>query len=151
MIKIFCDGGCHGNGQEDNIGGSGYVVVGEDDELLYFNTEVEKNTTNNRQELISVINALKWAKSKELESVSIYSDSQYVVKGLTSWSRKWKTNGWKKTKNSKSFVKNADLWKELDQISEEVVHTLEWIKGHQNKGNWNDFIDNKIQEDIKLG
>ena len=121
-VEIFTDGACSGN---PGPGGWGALLRcrGTEEELSGF----EKETTNNRMELTAVINAL--AALKKSCDISLYTDSKYVMDGVTSWLPKWKQNGWK-TSNKKSPVKNVDLWQRLDELT--ALHEIRWIwvKGH---------------------
>ncbi len=121
-VEIFTDGACSGN---PGPGGWGALLRcrGTEKELSGF----EKETTNNRMELTAVINAL--AALKKSCDISLYTDSKYVMDGVTSWLPKWKQNGWK-TSNKKSPVKNVDLWQRLDELT--ALHEIRWIwvKGH---------------------
>ena len=121
-VEIFTDGACSGN---PGPGGWGALLRcrGTEKELSGF----EKETTNNRMELTAVINAL--AALKKSCDISLYTDSKYVMDGVTSWLPKWKQNGWK-TSNKKSPVKNVDLWQRLDELT--ALHEIRWIwvRGH---------------------
>jgi ribonuclease HI len=90
----------------------------------------EKDTTNNRMELMGVIAALKALKAKESRPklVTVYTDSQYVQKGMTEWLSLWKSKGWKNS--DKEPVKNRDLWERLDTLSAEFTIKWIWVKGH---------------------
>lgn len=118
-IKIYTDGAARGN-----PGPGGYGVI-----LMYnqHRKELSKGfrlTTNNRMELLAVIEALKLIKKNEL-AVHIYSDSQYVVRAIKEG---W-LNTWIKT-NFKGGKKNSDLWKEYYQIAQSFSITMHWVKGH---------------------
>ncbi|MBB6521564.1 ribonuclease HI [Pseudoteredinibacter isoporae] len=120
-VEIFTDGACKGN---PGPGGWGAL-------LRYGDTEKsicggERETTNNRMELMAAIEALKAL--KQSCQVVLTTDSQYVRQGITQWMFNWKKNGWKTA--AKQPVKNADLWKQLDD--ETKRHNLEWrwVKGH---------------------
>lgn len=122
IIEIFTDGACSGN---PGVGGWGAI-------LRCNGTEKEmsggaKDTTNNRMELTAVIEALK-ALKRECE-ITLYTDSRYVMDGVTQWMPNWKCNNWRTT-NKKSEVKNLDLWQELDRLL--PVHKIKWVwvKGH---------------------
>lgn len=120
-VEIFTDGACKGN---PGPGGWGALLrYGGIEKSLYGG---EKNTTNNRMELLAAISAL--AALKEACEVTITTDSQYVRKGITEWMTGWKRNGWKTA--AKQPVKNVDLWQALD--SENLRHkvTWNWVKGH---------------------
>lgn len=146
-MQIFTDGAAKNNGSKNNYGGNGFVVVINKEYFIHY-TEVNRNTTNNQEELKSIISALKWVKKYAPKvNIILYSDSQYCINGINEWSIKWKKFGWKKSKNSKDYIKNVELWYQLDLLKRPNI-TFKWIKGHQNKNNWNDFIDQKIQEDI---
>jgi ribonuclease HI len=96
---------------------------------------VEKNggelaTTNNRMELTAVINALETLPSlgAAIDGVSVFTDSQYVQKGISEWIAGWKRKGW--ITSSKQPVKNADLWKKLDALAAGYPIRWKWVKGH---------------------
>ena len=122
VIEIYTDGACSGN---PGPGGWGVLLRWNGHEKELFGGETE--TTNNRMELLAAIealNALKAAPSK----VVLYTDSNYVKGGITSWIHNWKKNGWK-TANKKP-VKNADLWQALVEAEEKHNVTWRWVKGH---------------------
>ncbi len=120
-IEIFTDGACRGN---PGPGGWGAILRrGADEKELWGG---ERETTNNRMELTAAIRGL--AALKRPVAARVYSDSQYVLKGISEWIHGWKRNGWKTA--AKTPVKNADLWQELDSLARQ--HRLEWVwvKGH---------------------
>jgi ribonuclease HI len=90
----------------------------------------ERNTTNNRMELGAVIAALEALSlfSPAPEQVSVYTDSQYVQKGITQWIHSWKRNNWRTS--SKEPVKNRDLWQRLDELSQVFPLVWQWVRGH---------------------
>lgn len=121
-VEIFTDGACSGN---PGIGGWGAI-------LRYKTTEKELSggelqTTNNRMELMAVIQALSALKTTC--NISLYTDSQYVMKGITEWLKDWKINGWR-TANKKQPVKNSDLWQQLDELAQKHEIRWIWVKGH---------------------
>ena len=119
--EIFTDGACRGN---PGPGGWGAILrFGDNIKEIYGG---EADTTNNRMELTAVIRALQ--QLKKPVPVRVTTDSTYVLKGSTEWLPNWKKNNWKTS--SKSAVKNADLWQELDKLL--VTHEIEWkwVKGH---------------------
>ena len=121
ITQIYTDGGCRGN---PGPGGWGVVLqAGSAEKELWGG---EANTTNNRMELTAVIRAL--GALTRPASVQIHTDSQYVQKGISQWIHNWKRNGWKTA--DKKPVKNADLWQELDRISQQHRITWLWVKGH---------------------
>ncbi|MBR7746576.1 ribonuclease HI [Undibacterium baiyunense] len=120
-IKIYTDGACKGN---PGVGGWGAILIAGTREKELFGGERE--TTNNRMELMAVIQALQ-ALKRPCE-IALYTDSQYVLKGITEWIDGWKAKGWKTA--AKAPVKNVDLWQQLDQARQ--VHKIDWIwvRGH---------------------
>ena len=121
VVHIYTDGACKGN---PGPGGWGALLAFNGTERELFGGE--RVTTNNRMELTAVIEAL--AALNRPCRVLLHTDSQYVQKGITEWIRGWKARGWKTA--SKEPVKNADLWRKLDEIVRS--HDIEWIwvKGH---------------------
>lgn len=120
-VVIYTDGACKGN---PGPGGWGALLSCNGTERELFGGE--PNTTNNRMELTAVIRALESLKRRCV--VAVYTDSQYVKKGIETWIHAWKRNGWK-TADRKS-VKNADLWQELDRLAREHDIEWHWVRGH---------------------
>lgn len=120
-VEIFTDGACRGN---PGPGGWGVLLRYGDKERQLFGGERE--TTNNRMELLAVIEGLS-ALKRPCE-ITLTSDSTYVLKGIQEWMSNWKKRGWKTA--SKKPVKNVDLWQRLDALIE--PHDIEWcwVKGH---------------------
>ena len=132
-IKIYTDGACSGN---PGKGGWGALIQEHNNEIKINGSE--QNTTNNRMELTAVIKALElFEKSIEIE---IYTDSKYVMQGITEWIKNWKNNQWKTSQ--KKDVKNKDLWVLLDQASEEHIIKWNWVKGHA--GDYGNEIADKL-------
>lgn len=121
LVEIYTDGACKGN---PGPGGWGALLCYKGVEKEMFGGE--QDTTNNRMELLAVIKALQ--AMKKSARIRVSTDSQYVQKGITEWIDNWKRRGWKTA--AKKPVKNADLWKELDQ--EVAKHEIDWVwvKGH---------------------
>ena len=121
QLLIYTDGACKGN---PGRGGWGALLVAGDQEKELCGGEV--NTTNNRMELMAVIQAL--TALKRPCQIVLHTDSQYVLKGITEWLAGWKAKGWKTA--SKAPVKNIDLWQALDAATQ--LHQIEWrwVKGH---------------------
>ncbi len=122
VVEIFTDGACSGN-----PGPGGWAAIlrfrGEQKEL----TGGERETTNNRMEMMAAIAALEALKRPS--QVEITTDSTYVKDGITRWIHGWKKNGWKTS--AKKPVKNQDLWQRLDQAL--APHQVEWhwVRGHE--------------------
>lgn len=121
MIEIFTDGACKGN---PGPGGWGALLRQGTHEKELFGGEL--NTTNNRMEMTAVIRALEALKRSS--RVKIYTDSQYVQKGVQEWLQNWKLRGWKTA--DKKPVKNADLWQHLDLLLQQHEVAWQWVKGH---------------------
>jgi len=120
-IHIYTDGACRGN---PGPGGWGAVLIaGKHEKHIYGG---EKETTNNRMELMAAIKALEAIKKPE--RVVVTTDSTYVKKGITEWLQGWKLKGWKNA--AKKPVKNADLWRLLDEQNQRHQVSWEWVKGH---------------------
>jgi ribonuclease HI len=107
----------------------------------------EKDTTNNRMELMAVISALKTFKTLDgvPRQARVFTDSQYVQKGMTEWIHTWKRNSWRTS--DKKPVKNQDLWVELDALAAEIPLNWEWVKGHAGN-DYNERCDRMTQEAI---
>ena len=120
-IFIFTDGACRGN---PGPGGWGAILrYGEREKELYGG---ERETTNNRMELMAAIMALEAVK-RPCE-ITLTTDSQYVRKGITEWLAQWKRRGWKTA--DKKPVKNQDLWERLERAIHSHRIQWDWIKGH---------------------
>ncbi len=120
-VVIYADGACRGN---PGPGGWGaWLKSGKHEKELFGG---EAATTNNRMELTAVIEAL--ASLKRPSTVTIYTDSEYVRNGITTWIHGWKARGWKTA--AKTPVKNVELWQRLDALN--AAHDVQWrwVRGH---------------------
>lgn len=120
-VTIYTDGGC-----QPNPGAGGWAAL-----LLYGEHTRElsgglSQTTNNQMELTAAINALETLKAPC--DVTLYTDSEYLKKGITEWMHNWKRNNWKTA--DKKPVKNQDLWQRLDTAIQRHTITWKWVKGH---------------------
>lgn len=121
MLKIWTDGSCLGN-----PGPGGWAFVATNGQDTAERSGGERDTTNNRMELMAVIRALTAAhRHSEIE---LHTDSQYVKNGMQSWLKNWKKNNWH-TANKKP-VKNQDLWMQLDALSGAIKIHWHWVRGH---------------------
>ncbi len=120
-VEIFTDGACSGN---PGPGGWGAILRfrGVEKELK----GGDPATTNNRMEMMAVLEALRTLTRPC--AVDIYTDSQYVMKGMTEWLKGWKARGWKTA--DRSPVKNVDLWQLLDEAVSRHKVAWHWVKGH---------------------
>lgn len=120
-VEIFTDGSCRGN-----PGPGGWAAVlrsgGHEKEI----SGGELATTNNRMELTAAIKGLEALKKRS--RVTLYTDSRYVMDGLQLWLPRWKANGWKTS--DKKPVKNAELWRALDEAAQRHDVVWRWVQGH---------------------
>ena len=120
-VRIYTDGACKGN---PGPGGWGALMQFDGREKEFYGGEPD--TTNNRMELTAVIRAL--GALKRTCEIDLYTDSQYVQKGISEWLATWKRRGWKTA--DRKPVKNVDLWLELDQLAAAHAIRWHWVKGH---------------------
>ena len=132
MIKIYTDGSCL-----NNPGDGGWAAIINNDGKILKISGSEKNTTNNKMELMAPISALK--KINKDKKVEIYTDSKYVKLGITEWIHKWTKNNWQTSK--KEDVKNKELWVELYELSKTFEINWIWVKAH---------VGNTINEEVDL-
>jgi len=121
MIKIYTDGSCL-----ENPGNGGWAAIINDNGNIKKISGREKNTTNNRMELMATISALSDMKTKN--EIELYTDSQYVKLGITEWINTWIKNSWKTSK--KEDVKNKDLWLKLYNLDQSLDIKWNWVKAH---------------------
>jgi ribonuclease HI len=123
-VVIYTDGACKGNPGPGGWGALLRAADGAEKELC----GGEAQTTNNRMEMMAVIEAL--SALKRPCHVVLHVDSQYVLKGMTEWLQGWKAKGWRTA--AKQPVKNVDLWQRLDALVHQSEHRIEWqwVKGH---------------------
>ena len=127
-VDIFTDGACSGN-----PGPGGWAAIlraGEHEREI---SGGERATTNNRMELLAVINGLNAVKAGS--DITVHTDSRYVIDGATQWLRRWKANGWKTS--DKQPVRNEDLWRTLESAISAHNVQWRWVRGHS------DHVDNE--------
>ena len=121
MIEIYTDGSCL-----ENPGNGGWAAIINDNGKIEKISGSEKNTTNNRMELMAPIEAL--GKINKKKKVKIFTDSQYVKMGITNWIHNWIKNNWQTSK--KEDVKNKDLWLNLYKLTQSLDIEWHWVKAH---------------------
>ena len=132
MITIYTDGSCL-----TNPGNGGWAAIINENNQIKKISGNEKNTTNNRMELLAPIKALQGIKTGS--KIKVYTDSQYVKNGITEWINIWLNNNWKTSK--KEDVKNKDLWIELYNLTKSFNIEWIWVKAHDG---------NSLNEEVDL-
>ena len=143
-IIAYTDGACSGN---PGPGGWGVILQAKDGLVLIKERELfggEKDTTNNRMELIAAISCLE--SLEKPTKLTLFTDSNYVKGGITEWMKTWKKNEWKTA--GKKSVKNVDLWKRLDKARQKHNVTWKWVKGHSSN-KYNNLADELATGAIK--
>jgi ribonuclease HI len=130
-VELYTDGACRGN---PGPGGWAALLIagGERKEL----SGAEAETTNNRMELMAAISGLGALKRRC--AVKLYTDSKYVLQGLTEWLPQWKARGWRTA--AREPVKNKDLWERLDEAAAAQDIEWHWVKGHSGHEG-NEYVD----------
>lgn len=148
--RIYCDGSCRGNGSENAVGAWGYIIITDEDSIVYHEHGVEYNTTNQRMELQACIMACDRLFQNYFipnDRVYIYTDSAYLHNCYAQgWYRNWRRNGWVNAK--KQAVANRDLWERLIPYFENIAFSFTKVKGHVGHSTdekWNDYVDNIVQ------
>ncbi len=125
-VQLFTDGACSGN---PGPGGWAFILRHPRTGKELERSGAERPTTNNRMELMAVIQGLEALKRPT--AVEVVSDSTYVLKGLSEWLPKWKANGWRRRERDRwAEVKNEDLWRRLDQLAAKHRVQVTHIRGH---------------------
>lgn len=138
MIEVYADGGCRGNGTEGNRGGWGVYLstINNGQPMSKELFGYVEETTNNQMELTAAIQGLLAIKpNSRHKPVTLYTDSNYVVRGLNEWLQSWKARNWRTA--AREPVKNKELWQVLDEIVQSYSNLqVVWVKGHSdNYGN----------------
>ncbi len=137
QVLLFTDGACSGN---PGPGGWAFILKHPSSGKSLEDSGGEKLTTNNRMELMGAIKGLEALNTRT--KVELWSDSKYVLDGLSSWMAGWKKKGWKTA--NKQPVKNQDLWMELDALNSKHEITFHWVKGH------NDHPENERCDELAV-
>jgi len=126
-VELYTDGACSGN---PGPGGWAYILRHPNSGREMEVAGGARETTNNRMELTAVIEGLR--SLTRPSRVKLFSDSEYVVKGLREWMPGWKAKGWKRGRKGNQTVMNADLWKTLDELAQTHDLHANWVRGHAN-------------------
>ncbi len=131
---LYSDGACRGN---PGIGSWASIALNAKGETLFEACSLDDHTTNNKMELTGALKAMEllldYAKDEKISdfSAALYTDSKYVSEGMNSWRHNWKKRGWKKSDGG--AVQNLELWKSLDEVSQNFSSLkFNWVKGHNN-------------------
>lgn len=149
IYKIYTDGSTRKNGSSDAIGAYGYVVLGENEQIIGENSKIEECTTNQRVELLAAINGIKSIINSidKSDFIEVYSDSAYLCNCKHQcWYKNWLKNGW--TNSKKQPVANKDLWEQLIPLFENEQINFVKVKGHAGRNYhemWNEYVDNLVQ------
>ncbi len=132
-IIIYTDGACRGN---PGLGAWAAVLMDESDKYYLEIAESVAKTTNNKMELLAAVEALKAIKKPS--EIMLYTDSMYLVNGMTKWIQNWVRRNW--TKSDKKPVENKEFWQQLLNLSEKHNITFNWVKAH-NGDKYNERVD----------
>jgi ribonuclease HI len=139
-LELYTDGACTGN---PGPGGWAFILKNPGAGSVVEQSDGEPDTTNNRMELLSVIEGLLAIEAEYgRAAVDLYSDSQYVINGLNEWIDGWKARGWKRPRNQ--AIKNLELWKQLDELRHRHDLSCHWIRGH------NDHPENERADQLAV-
>lgn len=127
-VIVYTDGACSGN---PGPGGWGVLLQHPETKTVKKLSGGDPDTTNNRMELMAVIEGLRAIDDSQRRRVHVVSDSEYVIRGMTEWITGWIANGWRRGKKSGAPpVKNSDLWKILHALVAQHEVTFEHVRGH---------------------
>lgn len=146
MIRYYTDGSCRANGKKDAVGAWGFIGVNDAEEGIVARAELDKNTTNQRCELLAILNACKHAAATfdSFTDICILSDSAYAINCVNDkWYEKWERNGWRTS--NKTDVINKDIWEQLIPYFRMANFTFKKVKGH-NGVHWNEEVDKIVQK-----
>lgn len=144
-LKLYTDGACSGN---PGPGGFGFAIINDED-IIYSNNGSFDNTTNNKMELLAVVEGIKYIlyNFDTVSKITIFTDSAYTMNSITNWAHNWKKNDWKKSDGK--IIENKDLIVELYNLCYNKNLKVDWVKvkAHQSKNSkyydrFNDYVDN---------
>ena len=132
-LEIWTDGACRI--RTDKVGAWAYVII-EQDIILNHNYLAQKGTTSNEMEITAAIRGLSALVGESYDKVNLYSDSKYLIDGITKWVDGWIDRDWK-TRNGKNVV-HRELWEDLIKLDTIIKPNFQWIRGHSNY-KWNNY------------
>lgn len=136
ILEVYTDGSASPNPGQ---GAWAFCII-EGKKPIKIHSGYQEHATNNQMELQAVLEALKFIDGNHNGyMIYIYTDSQYVERGINSWMKRWKQKGWN--------IKNPEQWKQINNKLNGLVVQVQWIRGH-NKNKWNEFVDQLCSETI---
>lgn len=153
MLKVYTDGAVSGNGYVGSKGGWAYAIINDENEVVKENAQFFKETTNNRMEMIAVLEGIIGAinYNKEVDKIEVYTDSAYIVNCYKDkWYIKWMQNGW--TNSKRQAVINKDLWLQLVPYFSNPKIEIIKVEGHS-EDIWNKYVDAaavKIKKELDI-
>ena len=143
-MSVYTDGSCLGNPGKGGFGAIG--IISQDSKPLFKISGGETYTTNNAMELKGAINGIEKANQIGWTNFTVYTDSKYVMQGITQWIDKWVQNKWKTATGTN--VKNRYLWERLYKLKTPTIEFV-WVKAH-NGNKWNEEVDKLARECAEL-
>ena len=141
QYKIYTDGGCWPN---PGNGAYAWVIIDSKDNIVHEECVSVIETTNNRMEMMAILESLKYLRKRNMKLEMLYTDSQYCQKGIKDWMPKWKKKNWKNSAGEP--VCNQDIWIEIDKVTTPKTK-ISFVKGHS--GNkWNEYVDKLCSEKV---
>lgn len=141
MIRVYTDGGCRGN---PGPGAWAYLILTP--EGRHQDTGFQPLTTNNVMELTAAVEALEYLRcSGTREALQVYTDSQYLMRGMTEWLPRWKQKHWKTS--SGEPVRHRELWERLDSLQLSLRPTWVWVRGHRGHPE-NEYCDRLVNQTL---
>lgn len=141
----YTDGSCHKPGGE---GGFGFVLLTEEEDIVKSESIYSESTTSQREEIRALTELMMYCSEHLIskQNITIYTDSNYGMKGCNSWMKKWQANGWLNSK--KEVVAHVDLWQTIYSIINDHNYTIKKVKAH-NDNYWNDYVDDLAKKTWK--
>ncbi len=143
-VTLYTDGACSEN---PGVGGWACLILYKDEKIICKGSN--PNTTNNQMELIAFIQGIEFVLRKypDVKNITVFTDSQYLSKGINEWIHKWITNNWQNSDSKE--IKNLNLWKKIYDFLKKLNITCNWTKGHHND-KYNNLVDKEARSMIEI-